>query len=144
MVVIPFLTKPSRVDPGLKARLEASASEVVGWAVRGWMDLQATESRNLLAERPEAILEATDAYLEEVDTVGEWLDECTEPDSTSSCTPRVVHASFRAYCESMGKRAKSWPNLRHDLAGRGYPTRKTNGMRLVFGIRVTPSVPDWT
>jgi putative DNA primase/helicase len=143
MVVIPFLTKPSRVDPGLKARLEASASEVVGWAVRGWMDLQATESRNLLAERPEAILEATDAYLEEVDTVGEWLEECTEPDSTSSCTPRAVHASFRAYCESMGKKAKSWPNLRHDLSGRGYVSRKTNGMRLVFGLRVTPSVPGW-
>jgi len=43
----------------------------------------------------------------------------------------------------MGKKAKSWQNLRHDLSGRGYVSRKTNGMRLVFGLRVTPSVPGW-
>jgi putative DNA primase/helicase len=137
MVVLPFLHKPASPDPTLKSRLMESAAEVLGWALEGWNALHAVPGRSLLSERPESILEATDAYLEEVDTVGEWIEECCDRYADARCTPTEVYASYRRYCESIGKKPKSWANVRHDLAAReGISVRKSNGKREVIGMSV--------
>src|SRR5262249_51708081 len=75
MRLIPFLRqfKPEERDINLLHKLIAEASGILAWAVRGCLLWQ----KNQLG-MPPTVAEATAAYREESDHVGEFIEDCCE------------------------------------------------------------------
>jgi putative DNA primase/helicase len=142
LVVFPFAQRPTTPDTGLKARLLSEADFVLGWALEGFYALRDQFSDRLTAAAPQMIADATSAYLADVDLVGEWLEEQTETDWQAEYPPHMIYASYVRFVEQMGRRPKSWNNLRNDLVEReAIRCRKSNGKRLVVGLRIPG---EWT
>lgn len=137
MAVVRFDRKPKCPEPRLKDILRADAASVLGWMQAGLIGLEEHFSGHLMATMPDAIRASTDAYFEEVDVVGEWLDEATETDWNHVSSAKFVYADYRRFCEERGRKAKSWPNLRHDLVEReAIRVRRTGKAREIIGLRV--------
>jgi putative DNA primase/helicase len=78
LVVIPFRAKfqNSAVDPAIKDRLLAERDAIFAWLVEG-ARLYLKEG---LADRPEAVTEATKEYVDDNNTLGRFIADCLEPD----------------------------------------------------------------
>lgn len=138
LAVVRFDTKPHRIDRGLKDRLRRAAPKVLGWMQTGLVALQERFGGDLMAARPSLIREYTDAYLTDVDLVGEWLAEATEQDWHASEAPTAVYGSYREFVSARGRHPKSWSNLRHELEEREVAKFvRANGQRRVLGLRVS-------
>lgn len=89
--IIPFLvTIPKeKVDPKLESKLKAELPGILNWAIEGVIKWQ----REGLGESPQ-IVEASNEYRKEMDTLGSFLEEVTE-----ECSWESVKASdlFKAY-----------------------------------------------
>ena len=104
----PFDHKPANVDPRLSERLQEPAmlGRVLQWALSG-----AEAYAKLKSELPDcqAVLEATRAYFDEVDTIGGWLSTSTTPsiipEHDTGATAAFKH--YVAWCESEGQRPTS-------------------------------------
>jgi len=82
-------------DPELPEKLKAEAGGIITWALAGCADWQSGGLRP-----PQAILDATDRYLDREDAVAEWMRDCCRPLGTISLS--AAHASFRSWAESNG------------------------------------------
>jgi putative DNA primase/helicase len=80
-------------DPDLPEKLKAEAGGILGWAVAGCLDWQDGGLRP-----PQAVLDATDRYLDREDSIAEWLAECCRPMGSESLAN--LHASFREFAEA--------------------------------------------
>lgn len=137
LVVIPFTRRPTMPDTALDEKLRSEADLILGWALEGFYALTEQYNDRLTAAAPAMVAEATNAYFADVDLVAEWLEEVTETDWTSELTPSAVYRSYVQYVESVGKRPKSWQNVKNDLEEReAIRMKKSNGRRLVVGLRV--------
>lgn len=137
MAVLRFETRPTIRDTGLKATLRAEAGKVLGWALEGLYRLQDEFKGDLMAAMPVSIRAFTDEYLTDVDTVGEWLAESTETDWDCQMGHRPIYASYKAYVEGVGRKPKSWTNLRNDLIEReALRDVRTAKSRVYIGLRV--------
>lgn len=71
MQVIPFKHKPKTVDKGLREKLQAEMGGILRWAIEGEI-----ERRQLGGLNPPAVVtRATDAYFQDENTLGKWVDE---------------------------------------------------------------------
>jgi len=82
-------------DPTLPEKLKAEAGGILTWALVGCLDWQADGLRP-----PQAVLEATDRYLEQQDAVGEWMRDCCRPIGDESLN--TLHGSYRDWCRANG------------------------------------------
>ncbi|ROR03388.1 phage/plasmid primase, P4 family, partial [Desulfosoma caldarium] len=73
MRLVPFTVQipPEEQDRELGQKLEAELPGILAWAVRGCLEWQ----RQGL-QPPEAVTEATEGYRSEMDTIGDFIDEC--------------------------------------------------------------------
>ena len=137
LAVVGFNAVPKRRELDLAAQLRADAANILGWCQAGLVALNDLYGGDLMATMPDAVRASTSEYLDEVDTVGEWLSENTEQDWNWTCSPTTIWGDYRRYCEDRGRKPKSWQNLRNDLVGREVIRyRRANGKREVVGLRV--------
>lgn len=95
--LIPWTVKPASMDTGLFDKLRAELPGIMAWAVRGCLEWQ----KHGLGE-PVVVRDATDAYQDESDPLGEWFDLqlAFEPDAK---TPRIqLRQSYEEYCKENG------------------------------------------
>ena len=137
MAVVRFDRKPKNPEPRMKHMLHSEAAAVLGWMHEGLIGLEEQLGGRLMDAMPGSIRASTDAYFEEVDVVGEWLAEATETDWSHVTSSKFLYADYRRFCEDRGRKAKSWPNLRHDLVEReAIRVRRTGRAREIIGLRV--------
>jgi putative DNA primase/helicase len=139
--IIEFNARHDKVDRGLRERLEAAAPEVLGWALEGLVALQEQFDGQLMDQRPEGILAATEDYFDDVDLLGEWIAErCSiEPGYRTSFQP--IYDSYRDYCDAVGRSPKSWQSLRKELVNRKViQVVRTKSARWVENLRVNPDL----
>jgi putative DNA primase/helicase len=98
--LIPFTVTipPEERDPDLGDKLKAEWPAILQWMIDGCLDWQ----KQGLAP-PEAVIAATDAYLEAQDTFSAWLDECCERDPNGWERSMTLFASWKTWAEQSGQ-----------------------------------------
>lgn len=105
-------------DPDLPEKLKAEAGGIIRWMLAGCLDWQDGGLRP-----PKAVVEATDAFLDREDTIGEWIRECCRPMGQSTLTE--LYQSYRAWMERQGLVAVGRNTLGSLLESRGVVRQQT-------------------
>ena len=131
--MIPFLVTipPEEQDKGLVDKLHQELPGILQWAVKGcrlWLDEGLTP--------PDEVQAATQEYRAEMDTTGQWLDECCEVDSSAETSAQRLYGSYKGWCERNGHYPFSSKRLGMTLRERGFVSRKMPQATWV-GIKVT-------
>lgn len=105
--LIPFdVTIPeAKQDKRLTEKLVAEWPGILAWAVRGCLDWQ---QRQCDLEFPEAVRQATEAYKDESDHIGDFLDECCtdwrkHPEQKMRVPKERVHSIYCSWCKTVGE-----------------------------------------
>lgn len=132
--LVPFAVKfdGPRLDATLLDRLIThEAPGILALLVRGCQEWQ----RVGLAP-PAAVQAAVQAYRQGQDTIGEFLEECTSEDQSSTVARAAVYRSYRTWAIDSGLDPLSKQKFTRVLEERGYHTRKTGGHVVWSGFRL--------
>lgn len=116
-------------DKRLAEKLKAELPGILAWAVRGCLEWQ----RGGLAPPPQ-VGRATAAYRADMDTIGDFLRDCTRPDAAGIVTAKAIYAAYLRWCEQNGERALSQKQLGGRLTERGFNRRRGGQGHLWVGL----------
>lgn len=132
--MIPFMQtfEGKKADKELPAKLESELSGILSWAVEG---VQEWLIHGL--DMPTSVKEATDAYREEMDTLGLFIEEaCVTGSQNYSTTAKQIYKEYVSWCDDSGLHALSKPNFGRSLIERGFERYRSNGKYLWRGIGI--------
>jgi putative DNA primase/helicase len=112
-------------DTGLKAKLKTELPGILRWAVEGCLKWQVEG-----LAMPQIVIGATGKYQDEMDTIGQFLDECCDVgDDSYSVTSKALYAAYKQWCLDTGERVESQRGLGLKLNDKGLKnTRITRGV----------------
>ena len=119
-------------DGGFKARLRepVALSGILNWALEG---VRLWRKEGL--KPPQAVLDATQAYQEEMDVLAAWISECCVVDKRAEAKAADLYVSYSHWCEAQGERPEPQRSFGLRLTERGFTrNRTTGGMHRWFGI----------
>ena len=118
-----------RCDRQLGEKLEAELPGILAWAAQGYTEWQ--QSGLGMAQ---AVRVATKSYKGDMDLFGQFLSDRCVRDHLREATAGDLYATYRQWAETAGERVQSqrWLSLR--LSERGFPSRKSNGVKYWIGI----------
>ncbi len=132
--LIPFtVTIPeAERDPRLVQKLQGELSGILAWAVRG-----AIAWRHDGLGVPDEVRSATDAYRDEMDVYGGFLDEHCIGQSGAQVPARELYEAYTSWCEANGEKPRTQKALANGLRERGLEAAKgTKGARVWRGLRL--------
>lgn len=142
--VIPFPNSyAGREDKSLKRRLREPANlrGVLAWAIQGAIAWHGRGSKGL--QTPECVKVATATARQDLDFVGQWLDECMEVigNSEDFMANAAIYASYESWAENNGVTPKKKRSLTVALKRKGLDAgqqKKVGGKnwRGCYGIRL--------
>ena len=102
-------------DLDLVEKLKAEAAGILRWMVDGCLEWQ----RDGLAPPP-AIVEATEAYLDEEDEFKRWVDECCDVDPSQWTSFRDLFDVWKVWTEASGVHTGSAKSFSKKLENHGF------------------------
>lgn len=110
--LIPFTQKfeGTSDDKNLGETLKAEASGILNWLVQGCLLWQAEG-----LEAPTTVMAATDDYRAEEDTLGAFIEECTEESAGAATPHREIYKSYQWWAGDSG--------IRNQLSSKGMVKR---------------------
>lgn len=142
--LVPFTVTipPDERDPQLRDRLKAEWPGILKWLIDGCLSWQEQGLRPA-----QAVLDATDAYLEAEDAISAWIDECCIRDPQAWTGTSDLYASWKVWADRTGEFAGSTKRFVQQLETRGFHyLRKMNG-RGFTGLEIDRSgetQPHWS
>lgn len=135
--LVPFAVTipPERMDLRLRDKLLAERDGILAWALAGCAAWQ-----RLGLAPPKAVTGASQTYLEEEDTIGDWLAErCLEVPGGFVPTT-VLYADWWTWAEAAGEAPFTKNRLARQLNRRGYRQRRgPRGARGFSGVQIKPA-----
>lgn len=141
--LIPFtVTIPiEKRDPELPEKLRVEWPEILQWCIDG-----AVEYQRQGLNPPAAVMDATDEYFQDEDTIQQWVADCCDVDEKHWEPPALLFKSWREYAKAGNFDVGTQTEFKQRLEAAGYPSRKTGKKgRFHEGIRVklaVNSAPD--
>jgi putative DNA primase/helicase len=135
MLVVPFEHPVADEDRDnlLDAKLREEWPQILAWLIEGCLEWQQAG-----LGMPERIASSTDQYLESEDTIGAWLEECTDRDRDTEGA--LLYKSYSAWCDRNGDNPFSRRGWANALVERGFETRKgAGGVRMIRGLSLKAS-----
>lgn len=131
VVLVPFKVTipPERRDKGLEAKLKAEGPAILRWCIDGAL---AWQERGL--DVPKSILAASQAYFDEEDVLGLFLQDETHPDPQAFLSSEALGQRFEQWCTGQGLTTWTQRTLIKELRQRGYADAKSNGRRGLRGL----------
>jgi putative DNA primase/helicase len=123
LLLVPFTVQIplAERDPRLPDKLWAERRAILRWCIDGCLEWQ----RIGLAP-PKTVLDATESYFADQDTLQQWLDDCTEDGGEFAFSRTTeLFASWKAWCETRNMKPGSERTLSEALVDRGF-TKKRN------------------
>jgi putative DNA primase/helicase len=123
LLLVPFIVQIplAQRDKDLADKLKAEWPAILRWMMDGCLEWQ----RIGLAP-PKSVLDATDDYFGEQDTLQQWLDECTTDAGAFAITRlKELFASWKAWCEAANLKPGSDKALSEALRDKGF-TKQLN------------------
>jgi putative DNA primase/helicase len=104
---------------------------ILAWAVRGCFKWQKDGLRP-----SKAVVDDTIEYRSEMDFVGRWLEEKTTADEKKSTPRQNAYGDYVGWAQAERAPILSSRRFGAELADRGFPTTKRNGVRIVQGLQL--------
>lgn len=139
MRLVPFDVRipESEADPDLKDKLKAAAQGILRWMVEGCLDWQQTRGMPM----PAQVENATSGYRRDMDTIGDFIEECIEAAPNEFLPSGQVYKAYRTWCEEHGEHARTQKALSQEMVDRGFTlgqigggVRGFKGLKLADGI----------
>jgi putative DNA primase/helicase len=124
LLLVPFTVQipPAERDPQLAEKLKAEWPAILRWAIEGCLEWQ----RVGLAP-PAIVLDATETYFSEQDTLQQWLDDCTEEGGEfAHARTTELFASWKGWCEPRNLKPGSEMVFSTALADKGFEKKRNS------------------
>jgi putative DNA primase/helicase len=139
-ILIPFMvTIPAgERDPKLAEKLKAEWPAILRWMLDGH-----SEWKRIGLKVPESIRKATEDYLADQDTLGQWIADCTQTHLNAFTLTRKLFKSWKAWCEERNLGSGTETAFAESLKERGFDKKNMNYGRGFSGIKLkTPPEPE--
>jgi putative DNA primase/helicase len=136
--IIPFDRKPKVIDRELENKLMGEAPGILRWMIDGCLDWQ---TNGLV--RPQSVLDATNDYFADQDSLTRWIDQCCdcEPgNSYKTATATELYQSWKAFALAAGEEPGSQKSFADKLltAGKSITAKRTKAGMMYQSIRLLP------
>ncbi len=133
--LIPFIVAipEHERDQDLTQKLEAELPGILAWAVKGCL-LWQQEGLG----PPEEVIEATEGYRQEMDSLGNFLDECCVLLPEARTNFKSLYEEYRRWCDDMGETPRGRNDFAKKLTERGFAAVTGTGnvaVRVGIGLR---------
>lgn len=109
---------------------ENAGEAVLSWIIEG---AEAVIKADFQIEQPECVKEATSAYHESSDWLGNFVDECCIVGDGYFAPSGELYAQYRDYCQRTGEYTRSTTDFYAAIEFAGYTRRRTKNGRFVDG-----------
>jgi putative DNA primase/helicase len=125
-LLVPFtsIIGPDERDLTLPEKLHAERAGILRWALEGCLQWQ---EKGLAP--PAKVREATEAYLEDEDTLRTWATECCEHEVNAFSVIAELHQSYHAWAERAGEKFFGVKRFSQMLEDHGYQRDRGVGNR---------------
>lgn len=133
VVLVPFAVTipPERRDRKLPDKLRSEGPAILRWAIDG-----ALEWQQCGLDIPRRIVAASEAYFDEEDTLGQFLDDETYPDPQAIVSGNDLMQRFVQWCDLQGIQPWAQRTLIKELKGRGFSDARTGTHRGLRGLKL--------
>jgi putative DNA primase/helicase len=123
--LIPFevFLKPEERDKHLGEKLRAELPGILTWAVKGCLEWQRYDG----LKEPDDVKQATAAYRKEMDTLGQFLDECCTRSAQVRVKASTLYKAYQEWCADNGYQADSMMEIGYRLEKMEVEKKKSNG-----------------
>jgi putative DNA primase/helicase len=133
--LLPFTVAipPKKVEKDFRERrLMPELSGILNWALAG---LAVYRKQGL--HPPKAVLASTESYRQDMDVVGQWIDERCDRDPNVSIPTSYAYSDYSQWAtDEVGWELKKL-TFRRNISDRGFPAEKgTHGQRMIRGLRL--------
>lgn len=131
LVAFAVTIPPEKRDRGLHEKLQSEGPSILRWCIDGAL---AWRERGL--DVPPAIAAASNAYFDEEDTVGQFLEDETTKDPQGFVTSEDLIICFNFWSERQGLGSWTQRTLIKELRQRGFEDGRSNRQRGLRGFRL--------
>lgn len=124
LIEFPVQIPEAERDPRLFEKLRSELPGILAWAVRGCLEWQ-----RLGLSPPETVKQATRAYRDEMDVIGNFLAECCELEPNATVGAAELYESYSAWCHANGHGELSQTRFGGSLAERGFTRQRASNGR---------------
>jgi putative DNA primase/helicase len=131
--LVPFevTIPPEEDDKALREALREELGGILQWMIDGCLDWQ-----RVRLSPPSNVVEATNDYLHQEDTFGQWLNECCERLEGALTPTAELRSSWTAFAVSRGEPGMSEKAFAKEMDTRGFVPKRTSKARLCKGVRL--------
>lgn len=131
--LIPFtvIIPPNERDPMLVEKLKVEWPGILNWMLEGCLEWQRVGLRP-----PQAVIEATDDYLEAEDAIGLWIDEDCTVEKNAAAPAGALFMAWQEWAKENGEFAGSQKRFSQKLIDRGFEPAKINSQRSFIGLKL--------
>lgn len=130
--LIPFVETISdaECDPHLMEKLRDEGAGILNWALDGLREWKRTG-----LNQPQSVRAASDAYRNDMDVLGQWLEDHCEFDEVAQTATSELYKAFKTWSTESGWRPMTRQSFGRRLQDRNIPTRKNSTMYAI-GVRL--------
>jgi putative DNA primase/helicase len=130
LLLVPFAVQIplAERDKDLADKLGAEWPAILRWMINGCLEWQ----RIGLAP-PKTVLDATEEYFSDQDTLQQWLDDCTEDGGKFAFTRTAdLFASWKTWCEAHNLKPGSEQGFSSALRDKDFPKKRNDAGQMGF------------
>jgi P4 family phage/plasmid primase-like protien len=137
ILLVPFLKTfdKNERDPDLLDTLKSEAPDILAWMIRGhqlW-------NEEGLSKIPDAIVNASSEYRQEVDYLGQWLQECCLVEDGAETAKTVAYNSYRCWAVECGLKPLTSQSFGRRMKEKGISESRTSAARVWIGVKINTS-----
>ena len=136
LVVIPFnahIVGDTDIKNYADYLFENAGPAILAWIIEG---AQKAVAQNFKTDPPQCVKDAVQAYREDNDWLGRYIDECCEVDISYQEKSGEFYQQYRAYCIQNGEYIRSTTDFYSAVDKAGFVRRKTNKGMFVHGVQL--------
>lgn len=112
---------------------EKAAPAIMKWIIEGAEKVTKSDHK---VDDPKCVKDAVDAYREENNWLGHFLEDCCELDATYDEKSGELYQQYRAYCVQNGEYTRSTTDFYAAIDKAGFLRHKTNKGIMVQGVKL--------
>lgn len=136
LIVIPFnakITGKSDIKNYADYLYENAGSYIMQWIIEG---AKKAIDLNFKTPLPKVVEDAIEAYREDNDWLGRFINECCDVDASYKEKSGEFYQQYRAYCLQNGEYVRSTTDFYSSVEKAGFMRRKNNKGMFVFGLKL--------